>query len=474
MSNFKTRLLLENIRCEGQNRSKYATTIHGIADYLVALLSEVSNGVQRTRVLRDVCQTFLVLRRCVFVGLTSQPEKEYIPYPDKNDDKDIARSSLIVAISAGYYEVVKKMLESGRKLYCKTRYFEMPLQVAIRVGRPCLVKKLLEIGMEEGVHQACRRVALQHAVRYGRVDIVKVLMEPKYQMRFHGNRYNKALEIAVETNHLEIAEFLIVSHEQVQHTVLRKKELFWWACRRGYDSLVVRMLDAGVDPNTVRFDSDSIPICAAAVGGHCSTMKILFDRGCLLNKFGKDAFCHAAKAGRIEVLEFILRRDELALFRPFDRPSMHRAFSAAAQAGQIKVIEFLLDRGFDMNLPEISWCCRRVIRPVVSSNQHEMLRRLISKSGFPLNQYPDSQGNDDCPMMDALSYGRPNMVDLLFQLGANPLDLDLENTTIKEYNPKQKTKDVFVTAKVREGIDVHRRWKELIKERKDSRKQNGT
>lgn len=414
MLNFKIRLLLEGV---GHRETKLATTIYGVTDSLTSRLNELACGMQRAEVLRAVCKTMFCRYNYGIFRLLSRPSKhEYIPSPEMDDDTDIERSTLVVALSAGYCELEKQMLESGIGLNFKPRYFETPFQVAIRLDRSSLVRQLLDTGLEAR-KQPNLHMVLQHAARYGRLDVVNMLMEPKYLMRLYGGDYRKALELALEMDQLEIANIIFKSHAQIQHhRMLQKRDLFWWACRRGWDELVVEMLYAGIDPNNIRFDSDGTSMSAAVVGGHCSTIAILLERGCLVRKFAKDAFSYAAKVGKIEVLEMMLGKD-LGLFEPpsrSDTPSVHLAFFAAAEAGRIEVTEFLLHRGFDIDSFQGPVSRSRLLRAVIRAKQLEMLQWLVSRLGMSIAEYPDCQGT---MLLDVLKIGRPEMVDFLFEHG---------------------------------------------------------
>lgn len=262
------------------------------------------------------------------------------------------------------------------------------------------------------------------------------------------------------------------------------------ACRNGNNELVRKMLDAGIDAKLVKYrDCSSTPpcgsvvvgtntaICGAAVGGHCNTVRILLDQGCRLGRFNasRDVFDCAATAEQFDVMDILLKSGH-NVFSPSgsssyrESPSMHTAFCSAVQNGQLNVIKFLMDRGFNIDSYEGAYHRRHVLRLAIRFKRGEILQWLVSDCRFSVDKYPDAREPDDRPMMDALREERPRMVDLLFQLGAEPLEL--ENATIKRYfqagyslSCEYTGEEVAMTEKIKEGIEVHRRWEKFIKER---------
>lgn len=256
---------------------------------------------------------------------------------------------------------------------------------------------------------------------------------------------------AVENKHPQIASMILDRNPKIGPG--RRKSICVWASTHGYDDLLLRVLDAGVKLNSAR-NEHGYAIDLAAKNGHCSTVNLLLDRGSYIH----NSLLHAARAGQIEVLQTMIKR---GIDKKITETPLFEAFGGAAEAGQLAVGQFFLDTGLNFATPKTAGWGYRTVTRAIEANQPDMVRWLFSK----LDLCPDGQihmdGNDDWnpygqtkPMITALRFGKPEMVILLFLLGAQPLDLgdkSISDQILHQHRPG-------TSCKTREALEVHRTW----------------
>ncbi len=114
----------------------------------------------------------------------------------------------------------------------------------------------------------------------------------------------------------------------------------------------------GADPNCNLFESYKTVLTATAEEASVPMAALLLENGSILK--GSGALAAAAKAGKLDMLEFLLEKgadiDELGIHHPSDRRCDKDDGSALHQAvrnGHDELVPFLLAKGADVNLKDV-------------------------------------------------------------------------------------------------------------------------
>src|SRR3989338_645174 len=156
------------------------------------------------------------------------------------------------------------LLPSGKKIRKVT-----PLFIACRNGHEKIVEALCNNGAAIDAGTPNNITPLIVSCQYGHASIVRFLVDNKADIEAVTRAGTCALSMACENGHKDIVEFLIQKGARID--VLRKNGMsaLFAADGGGFDEIVRMLLKQGADPNT------SVPLIAAASGGHIDTIRIL-------------------------------------------------------------------------------------------------------------------------------------------------------------------------------------------------------
>ena len=399
--------------------------VHAVADELVSCMIECEHTLDRLDVLQSICKTALACRGYwkLFYDLEDADEGS-IQTPEESRSQDIQASSFIVALASRYTEVQAEYLRRGFDSNVQTRYFGSPLQIASQYGYCDTVETLLDSGADiNQLAYSTRWTALETAAWHGHIDVVRLLLHPKYNLRTSTPNFGEAACKAVKRRHPEIASIILNRNAKIP--LYSQKGLCWLAAKHGYDEIVTKMLDAGLDQNTIN-NGEGTALSGAAENGHCSTVALLLDRGANVRQFSHDAFICAAEGGQLEVLDMMLKRGiDMEV-----RNRMFQAFVAASIAGQIQAADFLINHGLHIKSPESKGWRYYALWNAMKMNRLDMVRWLF----LTLRLCPDGEAEvvdgdhlgtfaKTPPMVYALDVGTLEMVSLLLELGAKSVDL---------------------------------------------------
>ena len=284
---------------------------------------------------------------------------------------------LYKAVSEGDVKKVAKLLEKGADVdYVQGKEQWRTLHVAARKGYREIVPLLIEAGADLAAQEHDGWSALHLAAYSGHTEIVEALMEGGAPVDATTEDGWTAVDVANSAKHTDIAA-LIAAHGGKGRML--GPTLYNRAAAGRLDE-VGRLLSQGASVD-YRAPDDNTPLHVAAFGGHLDVVHALLSAG----------------AGT----EAVARR--------------HTPLTLAVQGGHTEVVAALADAGSDVNIVIVAG---RDVTPlnIAAGRGHTATARVLIDKGA------DPKGSKDAtypPLFDAVTSGKPDLVALLLENGAD-------------------------------------------------------
>ena len=321
--------------------------------------------------------------------------------PNKADHNGF--TALNQAAFHGYADMVKVLLASGAE-HAKAR--DILWHAAVSGSLP-VVKELLAQGVKP---DECP-TALVAAVQKGDREIVSELLahgaDPNIPCMFG----HVALYRAFDNERREIVNILLDNNARPSPLALVK------AAGLGYPETVQKLLDLGVDPNTLDEKYHTTPLCQAAQCGHLDVVDVLLENVAdpdLPDDVDTPLY-HAANFGHADIVDYLLAAGARAGTSP-------RALTQAVYRKNMAMVETLLAHGADPDVHHEK--DSSTLFRAVCSGCIEFVETLLANGATP-GKTPDA-------LVEAASCGELEMVKTLLANGARPDTPDKNNRTALE------------------------------------------
>ena len=218
-------------------------------------------------------------------------------------------TALMRASDRGHTEIVNVLLERGAQVDLQDNDGQTALMWASVNGCTEIVKVLLERGAQIDLLDNDGWTALIVASDNGHTEIVKVLLQRGAQIDLQNNVGSTALMMASDNKDMDIAKLLMGHGAKVgrDHVLVA-------ACMSGDDSLVLSLINSGVNVNCLvvfeRYVSEWSPLMGASAVGRTDVVEVLLQRGALVDLQNNDdewtALMWASQSGHVETTQLLL------------------------------------------------------------------------------------------------------------------------------------------------------------------------
>ena len=292
-------------------------------------------------------------------------------------------------------------------------FFGDALQNAARTGREDILKLLLKSyphtpsnpNAPDNIAQA-----LTAACTSGRASIVHFLLDSYSEANVMTTLdYEEAVVAAANYGHVALVQALLQRYIRLDDPNVLTQAAFA-AASRGYPLVVRMLLSLSLDVNVVSHEGQNL-LHHAARGGHARVVQLLLDHGVSYyeGRWG-DPLYLAAMNGREAVVQLLLDHGADINAEGHD----YCVLARAAKNGESPMIRFLVERGVDVHARD----CGDVALEVAAERGHEETVRLLVGMGIDV----DGCNRMDSPMLRAMMYGQPSVVNTLLELGAKKVD----------------------------------------------------
>lgn len=295
-------------------------------------------------------------------------------------------------------ELIKELIKIGADVNEQDNYSQAPLYVAAGAGSTAIASMLLSSGADINDDDTFGSTALHAAAATGNLEMITLLVEGGADLDLRDKKGNSALSLAAQYGKADVVKYLlqklVVSGSKNYITVvdIRGRTALHRAAAKGYVDIVAMLLEAeSAGSASLARDSTprATPLHAAAYQGHEQVVQFLLKNGGdvrVQNRFGLTPVDLALK-GWIRGTECREGAFNCLICMMKSAPEIvvdsHTLFRVAARKGSDLTIRKLLELGADpTEIDEHGWT----------------------------------------PILVALQYDRPTIVDILRSYEPNPVD----------------------------------------------------
>lgn len=389
------------------------------------------------------------------------------------------------AIFTRKVDVVKRLIELGANVNEQDKQFGYtPLSTATEVGDAKIAKMLIDAGADLKAQDYIGQTPLCSAAMNGQAAVMKVLLDAGSDIRHRNAEGETILTMATWMDQAKAVELLLERGADPNEAGKNSPAPLLWAVAQDSQSIAKRLLDAGADPNAAvqktkrtgifeKYPKGTTALMIAAAKGQRGLLDMLLDAGAdphVKNSEGKTAVDFAAKAGRAKILERLETtgatvdrsskelQDALLLqaVESGNVADVKKALAAGAKAdatkkkghptalmiaclsGQEDIVRVLLDAGSKVD--RVCEWGQAPLRNAVVRGHIGVVRMLLAAGANPNLSYPSASipaeerntvyPSMESPLMDAANLGRPEILELLVESGA-----DVNHVSASGLNP---------------------------------------
>ncbi|MCX4028002.1 ankyrin repeat domain-containing protein [Endozoicomonas sp. SM1973] len=262
------------------------------------------------------------------------------------------QTPLMIAASAGQFDIVETLLVSGAELNSTTVDGKTPAMLAAENGHADILDLLLTNDKRniESRDQS-GNTSLMLAAAQGHIQAIKVLLQ--HQARVDSsNSYSRSttpLMLAAEAGHYKAVELLAKNKASTERLNEYGNTPLMLAAGAGHPEVVNALLKYGADIESYTQPQDYTPLMKAAANGEVAIVGLLLRRGANLHATSWDertALMHAAKNDQSEVIRLLIE-NKAKLEAEDDEGKT--ALMIAAEKNSLNAAKVLLELGAKPN-----------------------------------------------------------------------------------------------------------------------------
>ncbi|CEG35298.1 Ankyrin [Plasmopara halstedii] len=343
-----------------------------------------------------------------------------IAFDLENTDAD-GHSPLSLAVSNGFVEATRMLLQAGSNIETRSLSLVTPLYRASEHGWDGLVDMLLDANARRDCSTTGGATALCVAAKNGhRSTVLRLLAaekqaEDEVQVRGRCNKYQlvQALFLACEGGHLFVVSDLLLLTELNANVLMNDNvSPLYLACQMGYEDIVLLLLERGGNPSFQRPQGGVSCLYIAAQEGHNEIVRMLILAGANVNAKMNDmstALHIAARMGRKTVSQTLLSYG--ARLNDQTRSGL-TALYIASEEGHTELVQCLLNLGAARDI-QTSSGATALFAAVHRGHNSVVEMLLLHGANTSVSKY-----NGASPLDAAVMVGNTNIARLLLRFGA--------------------------------------------------------
>ncbi|MDE1463242.1 ankyrin repeat domain-containing protein [Spartinivicinus poritis] len=298
------------------------------------------------------------------------------------------QTPLMIAASAGQFDIVETLLVAGAELNLVTIDGKTPAMLAAEYGHADILDLLLTNDKRnvESRDQA-GNTPLMLAATQGHIQAIKVLLQ--HQVRVDSSssysRRTTPLMLAAEAGHYKAVELLVKNKASTERLDQYGNTPLMLAAGAGHPEVVNALLKYGADIESYTQPQDYTPLMKAAANGEVAIVALLLRHGANLHAKSWDertALMHAATNDRGEVIRLLV--ENKAKFEAEDDEGK-TALMIAAEKNSLNAAKVLLELGAKPN----HFGLRKTWHPLTlaAKNGHLEMIKLLLENGADIKAH---------------------------------------------------------------------------------------
>lgn len=262
-------------------------------------------------------------------------------------------SDFIYAIRRRDNVTIRRMIaEDNTIIYENAPSGMTTLMIAIQAGYLEIIKLLLESGAKNQINatDSLGNTALLFAIESNSFEAVKLVIENRADVNQRRNDGTTPLMAASKLGNLEIMRLLVSRISNLNQKDRDGETVLHIAARSGNLELIRLLIDSGADVNQIT-TKGLTPLYVAAFSGHLEVVKLLVERGSDVNKLsniGANALYIAASKGYVDITRYLIEKGSTIDINVNGFTALH----AALFNGFTNVATVLMENGADINMKD--------------------------------------------------------------------------------------------------------------------------
>jgi ankyrin repeat protein len=201
----------------------------------------------------------------------------------------LVQKTLYKAVSNGYVNSVKVLLDKGADINMKNINGDTVLLNASNLGQTEMVKMFLEKGADVNACNNWGRTPMIDATRCRRTEIVSILLDNGADINKAENNGDTPLYVALQEGHVDMVRLLLEKGADVNAKNNDGWTALMWASEKGYAKIVSMLLKNGADVNA-KNNGGWTALMKASQEAYKEIVEILLKNGADVNAVTKNGY----------------------------------------------------------------------------------------------------------------------------------------------------------------------------------------
>ena len=319
--------------------------------------------------------------------------KIFIKADISKEDKEGLNASLLIAVDKNNKDMVTLLLKNGANPDYEAGYYsDTPLHLAISKGFDDIVKLLLDKKADVNLKNSYGNTPLHVAVSVGNDNLIKLLLDKKADVNAKGSGDDTPLHIAIRKGYYDVAKLLLDRKADINLKNRYGNTPLHVAILNGSKSFASLLIEKGADVNVVNNDKNTpLSIIATIPDNNIS--------------------------GYDEIIKLLLKKGAKEV-----DGNNYPILLSVVQRGRLNAAKLLIDNGFDVNIKNTASLTPLLYLSQVRTYNKEDRKKYNELAKLMIEKKADVNAADNTfnnPLMFAVANGNQELINYLVINGVN-------------------------------------------------------
>lgn len=451
--NFQKSLVVFNL-LHGSEWNVYRVAFLEFVDLLIQKSGD--EGKNREEWIEDVCDV-LIAQYAYTTLFSLLSARKHIVQEGKlhANEEDVLDSAYVVALALKLDFASDILPEERRSGVVISKCCGSSLDAVVYSGDTKMVKRVLDNLGEDRSVDSIKISALTMAISQNRVEMVDLITPTLSDHVFYLPKYSALLILAAHHNRFDIVRTLghIIPANHKLRYGSTEVTIMCIACRLGNYNYVKEIVES---PKPIRHSwSDAeqgSPMILAARYNQVEIVDLLRDHHVRIY-YNESAILEiVAQAGHLPIVKLLISKPKAS--PGITKESIYWSFVRAIEHNHLDIAQYLWPK-VDKNVYLYAWpenYHTTGLKGAMRNESYDTLRWLVRNCGVSVERYPRKYVlKPPTPAVDAMIWEMKGLLEVLFALGAD--GLDLEDESVKRHIPE------VLSVTQQEMLELSERWR---------------